>query len=339
MSKTGVMICGHGSRDERAVEEFASLQSSLAARLPEYNVEYGFLEFAKPIIREGLDKLRDQGVDHVLAVPGMLFSAGHVKNDIASVLNEYQRSQNDPLFKIEYGRPLDIDTRMLYAAEARVREAVDAAADNIPIEETLLMVVGRGTSDPDANGNISKICRFLWEGMGFGWGEVCYSGVTFPLIAPGLEHAVKLGYRRIVVFPYFLFTGVLVQRIYDITDQIATKFPDIEFLKAGYLNDHPQVIRTFEDRVRGILIGDNNMNCQLCKYREQVVGFEAHQGLPQMSHHHHVEGIGTGTDEHTHGHGHEHGHEHGHSHEHNHAPHPHGDHPHGPSKRNPEAAE
>ena len=337
MSKTGVMICGHGSRDERAVEEFASLQSSLAARLPEYNVEYGFLEFAKPIIREGLDKLRDQGVDHVLAVPGMLFSAGHVKNDIASVLNEYQRSQNDPLFKIEYGRPLDIDTRMLYAAEARVREAVDAAADNIPIEETLLMVVGRGTSDPDANGNISKICRFLWEGMGFGWGEVCYSGVTFPLIAPGLEHAVKLGYRRIVVFPYFLFTGVLVQRIYDITDQIATKFPDIEFLKAGYLNDHPQVIRTFEDRVRGILIGDNNMNCQLCKYREQVVGFEAHQGLPQMSHHHHVEGIGTGTDEHTHGHGHEHGHEH--SHEHNHAPHPHGDHPHGPSKRNPEAAE
>ena len=230
MNKTGVMICGHGSRDVKAVEEFASLQSSLAARLPEYTVEYGFLEFAKPIIRDGLDKLRDQGINHVLAVPGMLFSAGHVKNDIASVLNEYQRSQNDPTFKIEYGRALDIDTRMLYAAEARVRDAMAAAPNNVPIEETLLMVVGRGTSDPDANGNINKICRFIWEGMGFGWGEVCYSGVTFPLIAPGLEHAAKLGYRRIVVFPYFLFTGVLVQRIYDITDQIAEKFPDIEFL-------------------------------------------------------------------------------------------------------------
>ena len=349
MNKTGVMICGHGSRDVRAVEEFASLQSSLAARLPEYTVEYGFLEFAKPIIRDGLDKLRDQGINHVLAVPGMLFSAGHVKNDIASVLNEYQRSQNDPLFKIEYGRPLDIDTRMLYAAEARVLEAMAAAPNNVPIEKTLLMVVGRGTSDPDANGNINKICRFLWEGMGFGWGEVCYSGVTFPLIAPGLEHAAKLGYSRIVVFPYFLFTGVLVRRIYDITDQIAEKFPDIEFLKAGYLNDHPQVIRTFEDRVRGILVGDNNMNCQLCKYREQVLGFETHQGLPQMSHHHHVEGIGTDLDEHqdahaqSHGHDHTdgHGHDHGHSHDHDHhhAPHPHADHPHGPAMRNPEAAE
>ena len=351
MNKTGVMICGHGSRDVRAVEEFASLQSSLAARLPEYTVEYGFLEFAKPIIRDGLDKLRDQGINHVLAVPGMLFSAGHVKNDIASVLNEYQRSQNDPLFKIEYGRPLDIDTRMLYAAEARVLEAMAAAPNNVPIEKTLLMVVGRGTSDPDANGNINKICRFLWEGMGFGWGEVCYSGVTFPLIAPGLEHAAKLGYSRIVVFPYFLFTGVLVRRTYDITDQIAEKFPDIEFLKAGYLNDHPQVIRTFEDRVRGILVGDNNMNCQLCKYREQVLGFETHQGLPQMSHHHHVEGIGTDLDEHqdahaqSHGHdhtdgpGHDHGHSHDHDHDHHHAPHPHADHPHGPAMRNPEAAE
>ena len=39
--------------------------------------------------------------------------------------------------------------------------------------------------------------------------------------------------------------------------------------------------------------GANLMNCQMCKYREQVLGFEAEVGLPQESHHHHVEGIGT----------------------------------------------
>ena len=88
MNKTGVMICGHGSRDVRAVEEFASLQSSLAARLPEYTVEYGsgICQAHHPGHRTN----QDQGINHVLAVPGMLFSAGHVKNDIASVLNEYQ---------------------------------------------------------------------------------------------------------------------------------------------------------------------------------------------------------------------------------------------------------
>ena len=336
MRKTGVMICGHRSRDDRAVAEFANLQARLGERFPDLPVEYGFLEFATPIIRTGLDKLAAQGVDHVLAVAGMLLSAGHVKNDIASVLNQYQADHPNPDFLIEYARPLDVDAKMMYAAEARIREAVEAADTDVPLDETLLMVVGRGTSDPDANGSISKICRMLWEGIGFGWGEVCYSGVTFPLVAPGLEHAARLGYRRIVVFPYFLFTGVLVKRIYAITDGIAAQYPDIEFLKAGYLNDHPKVIDTFEARVHGISTGDNAMNCQLCKYREQVVGFEAHQGLPQMSHHHHVEGIGTnesgGGD-----HNHEHSHEHSHEHDHDHPPHPHAEHPHGPGKRNPEA--
>jgi sirohydrochlorin cobaltochelatase len=69
------------------------------------------------------------------------------------------------------------------------------------------------------------------------------------------------------------------------------------------------------------------MNCSLCKYRTQVLGFEAEVGLPQESHHHHVEGAGTG---HHHHHDHEHSHDRGHSHDHGHHPYPHADHPLGP---------
>jgi sirohydrochlorin cobaltochelatase len=165
--------------------------------------------------------------------------------------------------------------------------------------------------------------RMLWEGIGFGWGETAYSGVTFPLVEPALEHAAKLGYRRIVVFPYFLFTGILVDRIYDATDAVAARHPGIEFVKARYLNDHPLVLETLEDRIAEILAGTGNMNCQMCKYRMQVLGFEAEVGLPQESHHHHVEGI-SGGPAHHHGHDHDHGHHHDHGHEHHH----HGDHGH-----------
>jgi sirohydrochlorin cobaltochelatase len=172
---------------------------------------------------------------------------------------------------------------------------------------------------------------------------------------------VKLGYRRIIVFPYFLFTGVLVKRIYRIADQMAERHPDIEFLHAQYLRDHPLVLDAFADRVEEILSGENKMNCSLCKYRAQVLGFEAEVGLPQESHHHHVEGIGTDADsakapanghghdhgtghdhahahEHDHDHDHDHGHEHGdgHDHDHHHPLHPHAGHPHGPGKRNPD---
>lgn len=346
--KLGVMICGHGSRDTDAVREFAVLSEHLRRRLPHFPVEYGYLEFATPIIRDGLDRLREQGVDRVLAVPGMLFAAGHAKNDIPSVLNTYAAKKG---LKIDYGKELGIDPKMMRAAGDRIQEALDRASGDIGRHETLLVVVGRGASDPDANSNVSKVTRLLWEGFGFGWAETAYSGVTFPLVAPALAQAAKLGFRRIVVFPYFLFTGILVQRIYDATDEAAKAHPDIQFVKAPYLNDHPQVIATFEERLNQILAGETAMNCQMCKYRTQVLGFEADVGAPQESHHHHVEGIGTAAGcelcsgictglckavkqtahgHHHHGDSHDHQHGHDHHHGHTHAPYPHADHPMGP---------
>jgi len=178
----------------------------------------------------------------------------------------------------------------------------------------------------------------------------------------------KLGFKRIVVFPYFLFSGILIDRIYGFTDEVAARHPETAFVKAGYLNDHDQVIETFVERVHEILNGSNNMNCSMCKYRSAVLGFEEEVGLPQESHHHHVEGKGVSAPgsnvedctlcttfctgecrlvaehdhhhHHDHSHDHDHHHDHGHSHSHDHHhdhdnghhhhPYPQADHPLGP---------
>jgi sirohydrochlorin cobaltochelatase len=368
----GVMICGHGSRNRLAVAEFARLAEGLRPLLPGVPVEYGYLEFARPILRDGLERLREQGVKRVLAVPGMLFAAGHAKNDIPSVLNTYAAETG---LRIDYGRELGVDLKMIQAAGARIREAIEGAdaaagAEPVPPAETLLVVVGRGSSDPDANSNVAKVTRMLVEGFGFGWGETVYSGVTFPLVEPGLRHVVRLGFRRVIVFPYFLFSGVLVSRIRQHTARVAADHPAVEFVDASYLGDHPQVLATFRERVEDVVRGDTQMNCSLCKYRAQVLGFETEVGAPQRSHHHHVEGLIEGCtlcehectgacqpdgipiplghhhhhhDHHGEEHGHHHGeqaHEHSHSgehshshgpdHSHAHAIYPHADHPLGP---------
>jgi sirohydrochlorin cobaltochelatase len=366
----GVMICGHGSRNRLAVAEFARLAEGLRPLLPGVPVEYGYLEFARPILRDGLERLREQGVKRVLAVPGMLFAAGHAKNDIPSVLNTYAAETG---LRIDYGRELGVDLKMIQAAGARIREAIEGAdaaagAEPVPPAETLLVVVGRGSSDPDANSNVAKVTRMLVEGFGFGWGETVYSGVTFPLVEPGLRHVVRLGFRRVIVFPYFLFSGVLVSRIRQHTARVAADHPAVEFVDASYLGDHPQVLATFRERVEDVVRGDTQMNCSLCKYRAQVLGFETEVGAPQRSHHHHVEGLIEGCTlcehectgacqpdgipiplghHHHHHHGEEHGHHHGeqahehshsgeHSHSHGpdhshaHAIYPHADHPLGP---------
>ncbi len=309
---TGVMVCGHGSRDSNAIREFQAMARALGGRLPQYALESGFLEFARPVIRDGLEALKARGVKRILAVPGMLFAAGHVKNDVPSEINEFVRA--NPGIDLRFGRDLAIDPRMLSAARARIEEALARTDNAVARKDTLLLVVGRGTNDPDANSNVSKVARMLWEGMGFGWAETAYSGVTSPLVDAALSRSVRLGFRRIVVFPYFLFTGVLVKRIYEWTDLAQRANPDIEFVKADYLNDHPLVLDTFVDRVNEILAGTGNMNCQMCKYREQVIGFERDKGAPQAGHHHHVRGIGTDADHgHNHGH-HDHDHSHGHTH-------------------------
>ena len=292
MTETAVLICGHGSRDPEAIAEFELVAAALRSRLPEFDFATGYLEFARPTIRDGLAGLVRRGARQILAIPGMLFAASHVKNDLPWEMNSFMA--DNPGVDIRLGRDLAIDPNLLRAAADRAAAA--AAEPTIARAETLLVVVGRGTNDPDANSNISKLARMLWEGMGFGWAEIAFSGVADPRVDAALMRAARLGFRRIIVLPYFLFTGVLVKRIYAQTDTITALFPEIEFVKALYLRDHPQVLDAFSERVGEVFERQPAMNCQLCKYRTRIIGYEGDAGAPQAAHHHHVRGIGTDAD-------------------------------------------
>ncbi|HEV2336029.1 MAG TPA: sirohydrochlorin chelatase [Stellaceae bacterium] len=302
MSETAVLLCGHGSRDPEAVGEFEEAAAAVRARLeqlrPGRDFATGYLEFARPTIGEGLAALTARGARQILAIPGMLFAASHVKNDLPWEMNSFIAA--NPEIDVRLGRDLGIEPQLLDAAAERLAAAVpEGRAD------TILLVVGRGTNDPDANSNIAKLARMLWEGMGFGWAEAAFSGVAHPRVDTALERAARLGFRRIVVFPYFLFTGVLVKRIYAQTDLVAARFPEITFVKARYLRDHARVIDSFVDRIDEFAAGEPRMNCQLCKYRTRIIGYEAAAGTPQQGHHHHVRGAGI---DHHHDHPHPHDH-------------------------------
>ncbi len=290
MTQTAVLICGHGSRDPEAIAEFELLAAALRPRLPGVDFATGYLEFARPTIHDALAALAARGARRILAVPGMLFAASHVKNDLPWEVNSF--AADHPGIDVRLGRDLAIDPKLLTAAAGRIAAA---APDNgIDRSETLLVVVGRGTNDPDANSNVAKVARMLWEGMGFGWAETAFSGVAHPQVDAALTRAARLGFRRIVVFPYFLFTGVLVKRIYAQSDAVAGLFPGIEFVNAPHLRDHPAVLDAFRERVEELGVAQPAMNCQLCKYRTRIIGYEGDTGAPQTGHHHHVRGIGDG---------------------------------------------
>lgn len=329
MGRKGIMVCGHGSRDKGAEREFSLVAEGLRKRFPELPVEYGFLEFSAPNIHMGLDALKAQGVDEIFAVPGMLFAATHAKNDIPSVLTTYE--DDSEALQVHYGSELGLHSTMIDAFQARIYESlgIDPAAPPESLYDTMLVVVGRGTSDTMANAEVSKLTRIVNENMGFGWADTVYSGVTYPSVGAGLERLVKLGFKKIVVAPYFLFTGRLIKRIYGYVDRLEGMFPDVEFIQTPYLSDHEKVIDAFEFRVKEIMNGALPSENLMSSFKRRLAAGEVDV------HHHHAEFKPDTKDSahqhaHSHDHQHTHDHDHDHSHGHSHGVYQHIGHPLGP---------
>ena len=333
---SGIIICGHGSRAKIAEEEFSLLAAGLRARFPSLEVEYGFLEYSSPNIHMALDRLISKGITNIYAVPGMLFSATHAQNDIPSVLTTYM--QKNPALTIKYGKELGLHDEMIMAFQHRIMEAIDLAEMPKPgdLYDTMLVVVGRGTSVSQANAEVSKLTRIVAENMGFGWCETVYSGVTFPSVGRGLEMALKLGFKKIVVAPYFLFSGKLIGRIHGYIEKVSADHPGVSFHVADYLRDQSHVINTFVERIEETVSQPAVNDGLMEKFQARLAAGEV------TVHHHHAEfqpKVESDLKAHSHGHDHSHGHSHqkeaghshsGHGHGHTHAPYRHIAHPHGP---------
>jgi len=283
-----ILIAGHGSRDPEGIAEFLDLARHFRKHRPEVPVEIAFLEFARPTIQEGIDRLVHEGATTIVVLPGVLMAAGHAKNDMASEVRLAR--ERHPHIPIHMGRALEIEPRLLQLCRLRYLEAL-AGREAIGPDQTLLLLVGRGSSDPDANANIAKVARFLQEGYPTGWADVAYSGITRPFLEDALRVCERMGFRRIVVQPYFLFTGVLLKGIYAYVEERCRARPDLEILATPHLQCHPLLIETFLERADEALRGAGHMNCSLCQYRVPIIGHERHVGEPQQPHHHHVQGL------------------------------------------------
>jgi len=299
-----LLIAAHGSRDDAGVEEFWEFADAWRRLRPDRLQAAGFLEFAQPTIGDAVDELVAQGATRIVVVPAMLMAAGHVKNDVPSEVQEARRRH--PAVVFQMARALDIHPALLELCQVRYRESI-ADRPAIAAERTLLLLVGRGTSDPDANANIARISRFLWESYGVGWASVAYSGVTTPNVDQALTACRRLGFQRIVVQPYFLFDGILLKRIRDTAAHHAALDPSVEFVTVPHLRLHPLLLQAFEDRAHEAAHGTPHMNCDLCKYRVKLIGRELDLGAPQAGHHHHVRAesdFGLDFDDLDHGHDH-----------------------------------
>jgi sirohydrochlorin cobaltochelatase len=286
--KEGILLCGHGSRKTAGVEEFKKLVGILKDRYKTtFEVDYGFLEFNHPLFEAAVERLYSKGIRTIYALPVILFAGAHAKNDIPYELNTIQSYYPD--LKIKMGSPIGVNSHVLDLAKKRIEET-ELTLTPIDRKETCLVVVGRGTADPDANSDVNKLMSMLWEGMGFGFATTAYSGTAYPSVGQSLNLVEKLGFKRTIVIPFFFFTGVLLDRVYSILEE-KNNASSQEFVYTAPFGTDELMLKAFDDRLDEAVNGAGNMNCQLCKYRKQIIGFEEEVGKEQIGHHLNVKGV------------------------------------------------
>jgi sirohydrochlorin cobaltochelatase len=297
-----LLLAAHGTRDPAGVAAFGALAERVGALAERVGalaervgalaggaatqVAGGFIELSPPPLRDAVAALMDaaraaspDGAARIVAVPLMLSAAGHAKGDIPAALAR-ERARH-PDLNWAYARPLGPHPVLIDLLAARIA-AVAASAGPAPA----VLVVGRGSTDPDANADVVKTSRLLWEGRAFPLAETAFVSLARPDVTEGLERCRLLGARRIVVARYFLFPGVLPDRVAQQAGDYARAHPELDIRCADVLGDCDEIAALVYERYQEALAGDIRMNCDMCVYRTALPGFEHRVGAPQHPHDH-----------------------------------------------------
>ncbi|EWS64373.1 sirohydrochlorin chelatase [Hydrogenophaga sp.] len=308
MTLETILLVGHGSREKSGNDEILAFAEQWRQRQPTWRIEVCFIEFSEITMSEGLRRAAT-GSRRVMVVPLILNAAGHVKMDIPQAIDGARLKF--PRVQFVYAPHLSAGEPLLAIMKRRLKGAMQALDMPDPTTTGVVML-GRGSSDRHANGEMAKMARWLMEETDHELVDLAFTGITYPRLEKVVQRQSLLGMTQVVVLSYYLFNGTLVERIKRQVDNLKTQYPTIRFSLTTYFGFEREIFEVLEQRVDDMQRGapEALMPCDGCKFREFAV--EHGQGG-----HHHDDALPYSHD---HDHPHDHPHEHEHGHEHPHVP-------------------
>ena len=268
-----VLLIGHGSREAASNAEFEAIASAYRRAQPHLRVETAYVELASPLVAEALESLAGR-MPSLTVVPVFLFAAGHVKNDLPLAVAEARRAHPDCCITVAPA----LGVHPSLAELAHERAAAWLPSEPTARAKTLLLVVGRGASDPDANGDFCKMVRLIGEGRGLMRVEPTFIGITRPRVEDSLDLVARMRPERLVVLPYLLFAGRLVERLRGQVDAFATQYPWIRTELAPHLGLDDRLLALIDERARQAQSGEIELACDTCQYRADIAGLPSQVG-------------------------------------------------------------
>ncbi|BEP33987.1 sirohydrochlorin chelatase [Variovorax sp. V59] len=310
MNSETILLVGHGSREKSGNDEIEAFAAQWRERQPGWRIEVCFIEFSEITMSEGLRRAAESA-RRVIVVPLILNAAGHVKMDIPQAIDGARLKY--PMVQFLYAPHLTACDPILAVLRRRLKDAMQALDMPDPTT-TGVVILGRGSSDRQANGDMAKMARWLMEETDHELVDLAFTGITYPRLERAVQRQSLLGMKQVVVLPYYLFNGTLVERIARQVEHLKAQYPTIRFVSTRYFGFEPEIFALLEQRVDDLRRGAPAalMPCDGCKFRD----FAVEHGLGG---HHHGDAAAHGHDHH-HDHGHDHDHDHAHGHTHAHDP-------------------
>ena len=297
---TTLLLVGHGSRNRDGNKEILHFAAQWRERHPDWRIEVCFIEHAEVLLDDGLDRAARQA-KKVLVIPFILNAAGHVKMELPAAI-ESARLRH-PAVEFAVTRHLGMGREMFAVLQGQLDRLIKQLAVPDPMT-TGVVLLGRGSSDAGANGELAKMARWIFEENEHELVDLAFTGVTWPRLETVVQRQVKLGMMQIAIVPVYLFTGVLIERIQAQVERLRQQYPQISFALGTHFGFDQGVFELLDEKVNGELPEGRMLECDGCKYRE----------LAEDEHLHDHSHTATGGC----GHGQEHAHDHAHC-QHSHA--------------------
>jgi sirohydrochlorin ferrochelatase len=232
-------IC-HGSRVKKACEQAITFIKKCMAQSPVSIQEFCFLELASPTIEEAYEKCVQRGADKIIVLPVFLLTAVHAKEDIPKELERIRK--RFPHVEMVYGRPIGVHHHMIDILIERLHETGEDLS-----EDSMVLLIGRGSSDPDVKRDLTHIAHLLKRKAGLSRVDTCYLTAAKPGLEEALFTAKQSSYKKIFIIPYLLFTGILMNTIQK---TIKNGFADgeKEYILCNYLGYHPLIGNILQER-------------------------------------------------------------------------------------------
>lgn len=270
---TTLLLAGHGSRNVEGNDEIEKFAEAWRQRRPGERIEVCFIEHAEVLIDEGLDRAA-RGARRVVLIPFILNAAGHVKMELPAAVEAARERHTDVEFVVT--RHLGMGREIFEILQTQLKRLMKEL--DVPDPRTTgVILLGRGSSDAGANGELARMARWLFEANDHELVDLAFTGVTWPRLETVVQRQVRLGMTQICVIPVYLFTGVLIERIDGQIERLRKQYPQIAFALGAHFGFEPGIFDLLDERVAHY---DEPMasllECDGCKYREAAEAEHLH---------------------------------------------------------------